>query len=147
RAAATPGRGHQGRAAGVQRPAPGPGDARDAARRAGVRVDVEGVRPAALPDAAPAPGVEARANPGRGVGLRLWRGRQRAGSLYWVFEEEDRGGRRAEADSDGAGGGVRVKGRIMSIRLRLTLLYSVIVALTVIAFGAALYVTQSELTL
>ena len=35
----------------------------------------------------------------------------------------------------------------MSIRLRLTLLYSVIVALTVIAFGAALYVTQSELTL
>src|SRR5919199_2217270 len=35
----------------------------------------------------------------------------------------------------------------MSIRLRLTLLYSTIVALTVIAFSAALYVTQSQNTL
>jgi signal transduction histidine kinase len=35
----------------------------------------------------------------------------------------------------------------MSIRLRLTLLYSAIVALTVIAFSAALYVAQSESTL
>ncbi len=35
----------------------------------------------------------------------------------------------------------------MSIRLRLTLLYSAIVALTVIAFSAALYVTQAQTTL
>src|SRR5512144_157369 len=35
----------------------------------------------------------------------------------------------------------------MSIRLRLTLLYSAIVALTVIAFSVALYVAQSESTL
>ncbi|MBI5879355.1 MAG: HAMP domain-containing histidine kinase [Chloroflexi bacterium] len=35
----------------------------------------------------------------------------------------------------------------MSIRLRLTLLYSAIVALTVIAFSTFLYVSQSELTL
>ena len=101
-----------GRIAGLRRPISRSGDAGHPARGPLFRADLQGVRPVAVPDDPPQAGAEARANPSGGVGIRLWRRRQRARGLCWVLAQEDRSGQRAARDPDGARRRLRAARRI-----------------------------------
>ncbi len=126
------------------------------------RAHREGVRSTALPAAPPAPGADSGPDPAGGVGYDFG-GEDNVLEVYVGYLRKKTEPGRAQADPDRARGrllpagrGVTSMpsdaqrpgphGRGVSIRLRLTLLYTAILALTLVAFSSILYLAQARAT-
>src|SRR3990172_13437017 len=77
------------------------------------------------------------------MGLRLRRREQYYRGIRALPAPEDRRGPGAEADPHSAGGRLRAAGRVMTLRARLTLWYSGLLAGALVLFGTAVYTLLS----
>src|SRR5581483_6909577 len=139
-AAAAPHADHRRRAT-AGRPHARPSHADRAPRRPRPHAHAQGVRPARAVLAAPPPGAHPRAALRARLGLRLRRPVERARRVRRPPAREARGRRSAPPAAHGARRGLRATRGLMSLSLRLTLWYTAITAVALLAASAIVYLS------